>query len=362
MGDLRTVGVEEEFLLLRAAGPRLAPVGEAAVAGAERASDGQFEHELKREQAEIGSSPQHEIHELAADLRTLRRELAASAVGHGARLAALATSPVDDLTHNVADERYERMMELFGLVGHQQLTCGMHVHVSVESPEEGVGVLDRIRPWLPALLALSTNSPFAAGKDTGYASWRSVMWGAWPTAGVTEAFGDVAGYEKARQDLLDSGAAMDEGMIYFDARLSARYPTVEIRVADVCPRVDDAATIAALARALVTTAAREWADGRPMPAVRAELLRAATWRAGRWGMTESLVETTAARAVPAWQLIGTLLDHVQGALVAHGDLDLVRTGLAAISERGTGAVLQRAAYAAGGWAGLVDAAAETTLV
>ena len=107
----------------------------------------------------------------------------------------------------------------------QQLSCGMHVHVGLESRAEGVAVLDRIRPWLSVLMALSANSPFAHGVDTGYASYRTVLWGQWPTATVTEAFGDEAGYDRVIAELIASEAALDDGMIYFEARLSASYPT-----------------------------------------------------------------------------------------------------------------------------------------
>lgn len=355
----RTVGVEEEFLLVRGSSPRLAPVGDATVAAAAAGSQGQFEHEYKREQAELGTQPHESLTELGAELRLRRRELADGAAVYGARLAALGTSPLDDHASPTPGERYVRMAELFGRVSQLQLTCGMHVHVSVESPAEGVAVLDRLRPWLSVLVALSTNSPYLAGQDTGYASYRSVMWGQWPTAGVTEAFGTVEGYQRARQSLLDSGAALDHGMIYFDARLSARYPTVEIRVADVMPYADDAVTLAALARGLVATAA---ADGTVPVVARTELLKAASWRAARFGVDGELVDVATSRSVPAWDLVDALVAWVAPALATTGDTALVADGLAAIRSRGTGATLQRNAFAARGeWADVVDAAVTQTL-
>ena len=110
----------------------------------------------------------------------------------------------------------------------------MHVHVAIDSDEQGVAVIDRIAPWLPVLVAIAANSPFHEGEDTGYASWRSESWGAWPSAGGTEQFGSLAGYREACRFLMESGAALDEGMLYFPARLSPDNPTVEVRVADVC--------------------------------------------------------------------------------------------------------------------------------
>lgn len=340
----RTVGVEEEFLLLDSSQPEPSPVGEAVAQAATRRSDAQFEHELKREQAELGTDPCLSMGDLTRQLRDRRAQLAASARTHGARLAALATSPVPGRPTPTPDRRYQRIGELFGQIAAPQLTCGMHVHVSIRSAEEGVAVLDRIQPWLAPLLALSANSPFWHGADTGYASYRSIVWGQWPTAGVTEPFGDVAGYEQVCSQLIASGAALDDGMLYFNARLSAKYPTLEIRIADVCPYVDDAATIAALVRALVSTAATDWAEGRPPPAVRSELLRAASWRAARGGLEQYLVNPGTASPLPAWSLIDILLGRVAAALEEAGDSEIVEDGLAAIRHRGNGAQLQRRTF------------------
>lgn len=352
---IRTVGVEEEFLLAQASSPGLAAAGDAVVAAVEVASDGQFEQEFKREQAELGTSPQESMTDLAADLVCRRRELADAARRQGVRLLASATSPLDEHVTSTAGDRYERMTSLFGRIARTQLTCGMHVHVAVDSPSEGVAVLDRLRGWLAVLLALSANSPYLGGQDTDYASYRTILWGQWPTSGAADPFGGIEGYERARAALVSSGAAIDDGMIYFDARLSARYPTVEIRVPDVCVDPQDAVVIAALARGLVSTAAQEWAANLPVGPVRSELLRAATWRAARWGAEQDLVEVRTAEVVPAWELIGRLVDWVTPALKEHGDRERVDTGLAAIRRRGTGARTQRQAYAATGFVGVADA-------
>ena len=331
------------------------------MAGADAGSQGQFEHELKQEQAELGTAPHHTMAELDRDLRARRGELGAAARARGVRLLASATSPLDQHVSTTADDRYERMTELFGRVARTQLTCGMHVHVSVDSPDEGVAVLDRIGAWLPALVALSANSPYFEGQDTDYASYRTVLWGAWPTAGVTEPFGTVEMYEQARTALIASGAALDQGMIYFNARLSARYPTVEVRVCDVCADVVDVPVLAALARAMVSTAAVQAAEGEPPREIRAELLRAGMWRAARWGIEQDLFDPCSGRLLPAWDLVGGLVERLTPALKGTGDEQLVRDGLARIRSRGTGARLQRAAHADGGIVAVVDALAERTI-
>ena len=143
----------------------------------------------------------------------------------------------------------------------EQLVCGRHVHVSVESDDEAVAVLDRVRVWLPSLLALSANSPFWQGKDTGYASFRSQMMSRWPTSGPPPRLGSAEAYRSLVTDMVESGVLLDEGMVYFDARVSFRYPTVEIRAADVCLDARDTVLVAALCRGLVETAARQWRSG-----------------------------------------------------------------------------------------------------
>ena len=180
----------------------------------------------------------------------------------GARVAALATSPLPVMPELTPSPRYRAMNERFGLTTTEQLTCGCHVHVGVADDEEGVAVLDRIRIWLPVLLAISANSPFWQGRDTGYASFRSQAWTRFPTAGATEIFGSAAAYHERAEALVASEVLLDHAMIYFDARLSHKYPTVEIRVADVCLHAEDSVVVAGLARALVETAAREALDGR----------------------------------------------------------------------------------------------------
>ena len=345
----RTFGVEEELLLVDPDDGRPVPAGEAVFEaskerlGADR--DHQVDQEFKMEQTEIGSEICTEAPELLAQLTELRRAVSAAAGSAGVHPVALATSPLKVWPQPTVNERYARMADAFGLVARQQLTCGQHIHVGIGSPEEGVAVLDRIRRWLPVITAMSVNSPFYQGEDTGYGSYRTVAWGMWPTAGPTQRFGDVATYHRTIDDLVTSGTALDDAMVYFDARLSANYPTVEIRVPDVCTDVGDSVLIAALARALVDTAAQQGLDQRPDPDIRVEMLRAASWRAARSGLSGDLVDPVLGRPVPAWSLVEEMVRHVEPALRANGDLDWVGASLERLRVSGTGADLQRAAFA-----------------
>jgi len=343
----RRVGVEEEFLLVD--GATGAPAG---VAGqvlrrtppAAGAAERNVDKELTREQVETGTPPVHSLAELRAEIRRLRAEAGWAAQSTGHRLAALATSPVPADPTITPDPRYEQLMALYGVVAAEQLACGMHVHVETASPAEAVGALDRVRPWLPILLALSTNSPYWHGQDTGHDSYRSQVWARWPVAGPTEVFGSERAYRQALDAALATGALLDDGMAYFDARLGRGLPTLELRVADVCLYADDAVLLAALARALVDTAARGWAADRPPQPVRTEVLRLAMWRAGRSGITDELVDPLTGAAVAAWTAIDRLRSHVRDSLEDAGDLAVVDDLLGQLKGRGTGAAAQRAAY------------------
>ncbi len=346
---MRTVGVEEELLLVDEATAKPVAVAEAVIlrdaAQFHAAGSAELEHELKPEQIEVVNPPHLTLSGTAAAIREGRRRADEAARAAGARVVAMATSfsPIDP--HIIAgNERFERMVERYALTLKEQLTCGFHVHVSVESPEEGVGALDRIRPWLPTLLALSGNSPFWQGADTGFSSYRYQAWSRWPSAGVYECFGSADRYREVVDGMLGTGVPLDEGMIYFDARLSRNYPTVEVRVADVCLDARHAAAVAAITRALVDTAAAAWAAGEEAPPCSVAQLRLASWQASRAGVTDELVHPVTLRPVAPMAAIEALIEHVAPALERSGDLEEVERIVGDILADGSGSTVQRAAF------------------
>jgi glutamate---cysteine ligase / carboxylate-amine ligase len=362
---VRTVGVEEELLVVDPSG-RPVPLGPEALEVAARRGEGEDaqQHdraeredapgdettaahlmpELKAQQLELGTAVCGDLAAVDAELRHWRSRADAAASAVGARVAALATSPLPVGPVPTAGDRYARMLEAFGLTAREMLTCGCHVHVSVEDDEEGVAVLNRIRVWLPVLTALTANSPFWQGEDTGYASYRAQVWRRWPSAGPTDVFPDAAAYHRLVDDVLTTGTMLDTGQLYFDARLSEKWPTVEVRTADVVLHVEDAVTLAGLVRGLVETAAREARVGTPPPDVGTEVLRLAAWRAGRSGLTGELVHPLTGRPAAATDVVTALLDHVRPALADADDEQGVADGLATVLRRGTGADLQRRVY------------------
>jgi glutamate---cysteine ligase / carboxylate-amine ligase len=338
---VRSFGVEEEMLLVDPASGAAVALADAVTGEDEDAP----ETELQSQQIETDTAPCVSLDELAGEVRRRWRGAADAAERRNCQVAALATSPLPVNPSTTPTERYLKMAEEYALTAQEQLTCGCHVHVRVESEDEGVGVVDRIRTWLPVLLAMTANSPFWQGRDSGYASYRYQVWGRWPSAGPTEPFGTPKAYHDTVTAMIESGALLDEGMIYFDARLSRHYPTVEIRVADVCLRADDAILLAALVRGLVETAAREWQAGDPPSPARAELLRLASWRASRSGLEGDLVHPITQRPGPAEHAARALLEHVHPALSDLGDLTTVEDLTGRLMSRGNGATQQRRVHA-----------------
>ncbi|MFF7725793.1 glutamate--cysteine ligase [Streptomyces sp. NPDC008001] len=343
---MRSVGVEEELLLVdRSSGEALA-VSEVVLAGAD--DEAGLEKELQREQVETATRPKRLMADLAREVRQGRAVASERAREAGADVAALATSVLAADPSLSPGRRFRQVASTYGLTAQEQLTCGCHVHVEVASDEEGVAVLDRIRPWLAPLLALSANSPFWQGTDTGYASYRSMVWGRWPSAGPVEAFGSARNYHERVESLLATGALLDEGMIYFDARLSRRYPTVEVRVADVCLEAETTVLVAALVRGLVETAARAWRAGEPTPDVPVGVLRLAAWRAGKSGPAGELVHPLTWRPAPARIVAETLVEQVADVLAETGDLPMVEESLGRLLGHGGGAGVQREVFARSG--------------
>ena len=189
----RTFGVEEELLLVDPGRGDAVPMAGALldlyVRPFESSAGPVLTAEFQQEMIEVVTPPHSTLAGLQADIVAGRDIARQAAEDVGVRVAALGTSPLPSDPHPVRLRRFAAMVEEYGLTAREQLTCGTHIHVSVESDEEAVGVLDRIRNWLPVLVALSANSPFWHGEDTGYASYRSQVWSRWPSAGPLDILG-----------------------------------------------------------------------------------------------------------------------------------------------------------------------------
>lgn len=335
-----TVGVEEEFLLVDAVTGVVVPLAPDVLAAD---SPHDLQAELTQFQVESATPVCRSMSEVRASLTTTRSVLGTMAAAHGTRIVATGTPVLGDVkpVPLTNDPRYRRMEVEYGRLVQDLTICGCHVHVGIPDDDAGVLISNHLRPWLPVLLALSANSPFADGRDTGYSSWRYLSWSPWPSAGAPPHFSSAEEYHVARRNLLDSGAAMDPATMYWDVRLSANHPTVELRVCDVAATVDEAVLIAALTRGVAVMALSARA---PALDVAPHVLRAAMWRAARDGVEGTNVDLRTGSLVQASKQVQALVEWVRPALEAAGDYDLVTDAADRILLDGSGAARQRRAF------------------
>jgi glutamate---cysteine ligase / carboxylate-amine ligase len=340
-----TIGVEEEFLLADPASGEPVPLN-GTVAREAKNRGVKLQLELTTCQVETTSDVVGTARELREQLLRLRRVAADAAQASGAQLLAVGLPPTVPHSFPITDTpRYREIADKFGMIAHEQGICGCHVHVAVPSREAAIRVSNRLRPWLPSLLALAANSAIYRSSDTGHASWRSVLWARWPSAGPPPHFDSVDEYDAAVRMLQHAGAMRDDGMVYWDIRPSSNFPTVEVRVADVPATVADTVLLAALTRATVMTALDDERRGEPSPPLAPHALKAAYWKSARDGLDGDAVDLLESHeCISARTLLGRLAEHVRPALEATGDCDFVFNELDRVVEKGNGAMRQRQAW------------------
>ncbi|MEV0062103.1 glutamate--cysteine ligase [Nocardia sp. NPDC050718] len=344
--DVLTVGVEEEFLLTDPGTGAPAPKNRQVAAAAQQAGI-DLQLELTRCQVETSSRVHSDIGELLGELRASRRRVAECAAEHDARLLAVAIPPTVPERFPVTDTpRYERIARTFGMLAREQGLCGCHVHVGVPDRETAVLVGNYVRPWLPVLLATTANSAIYRGSETGYASWRSILWRRWPSAGPPPYFTSLDDYEAIVAMMRASGSILDNKMVYWDIRPSESFPTVEIRVSDIPATAAESALLAALIRGIVSSGLRSIARREAALAVSGEVLRAAYWNAAHSGLDGNGLDMADSRVVPHRDLLRRLVEHIEPALVDSGDHEFVVAAIDALIGRGNGARRQLEAFRA----------------
>ncbi|MGW5262222.1 carboxylate-amine ligase [Microbispora sp. NPDC004025] len=341
------MGVEEEYVVVdpatRAAAPRAREVvGRAAGALGERTNT-----EITLFQVEAKTGPHAGVTGLEEDLRRTREAVAAAAREEGLALVASGTPVLGDVVPPpiIDGPRYQVGIENYRALHDEQSICAGHVHVHLPDRERAVLVGNHLRPWLPVLITLMANSPFWMGRDTGYASWRTLCWTKWPVAGPPPYFASLEEYERLTGALAEAGVLVDPGTIFWDVRPSARLPTIEVRVTDVPATAAESALLAMVVRGLVMTALERVERGDPGPEPSPELLRAAYWQSARDGLDGHGIDPLTGVRRPARDLADALLRHVTPALEETGDLAEVTARLKVLYAAGTGAARQWAAHA-----------------
>jgi carboxylate-amine ligase len=310
-----------------------------------------YSAEIQRTTVETNTAVVRTLTDLRAELLRLRRNVIEVAAQEHLGVAAVGTAPRSTYAdfELTSTGRYSRMHEQYRLLVDEQLICGTQIHVGVEDRDVAVEIAQRIARDLPVLLALSASSPYWNGQDTGYASIRTIIWQRWPSAGSPGRISSAAEYDQLVADLISSGVIADAKMAYFDVRPSAHAPTLELRVCDACPLVDDAVLIAGLFRALTRAAELDIEADRPYVAPPAPLHRAGIWQAARSGLSRRLVDRSdPPRPRPANDVVRDLVARLRPQLEEFGDWATVSELTETVLARGNSADRQRAAYAEGG--------------
>ncbi|WP_375491554.1 glutamate--cysteine ligase [uncultured Jatrophihabitans sp.] len=345
MAQPRTLGVEEELHVVDLASGRLVARAPELLRGLPSAG---FSVELQRSTVETNTAVCATLEDLRAEIVRLRALVDDTAAAAGLGVVATGTAPL-----SVADDfeltalgRFSRMQQDYRFLVDDQLICGLQVHVGVADRDVAVRVAQRVAPDLPTLLAMSTSSPYWHGSDTGYSSFRTMVWQRWPTAGRFGHAETAADYDRLVDDLIAAQIISDRKMAYFDARPSEHVPTVELRVCDACPLVDDGILIAALFRALVSEAVAADERGEPLHGRAEPAHRAAMWRAARSGLAGPLITpATHPQARTAAEVVRALVDRLRDHLDDTGDTQVVDELTTALLARGESSSRQRARFA-----------------
>lgn len=308
-----TIGIEEEYLLVDVATRDLVPDPPVGLMEAcKQALGGNVQPEFLRCQIEVGSSVHGSLGAAHAEMAKLRRTISECASEFGMAPIAASTHPFADWSRqrNTDKKRYNDLAEDLQVVARRMLICGMHVHIGVEDETLRFDLFNQLPYFLPHLLALSTSSPFWRGEDTGLHSYRLAVLDELPRTGLPPTFASATEYERTLQTLIHAGEIEDGTKIWWDLRPSARFPTLEMRITDVCTRLDDAIAIAAIYRCVVRMLQRLRRANQRWRHYSAFLVNENRWLAQRFGTTNALIDFGRGEAVPFTELIDELVELI----------------------------------------------------
>jgi carboxylate-amine ligase len=339
-------GIEEEYFIADAS-TRGTP-RRRALEAFHAAADARLpraERELLQSQVEASTPPSADFGEAREVLAGLRAGLAGIARERRLLVFAAGTHPIAKWSRqsHTEKERYEGLTRELGLVGRRNVVCGMHVHVEVPRPEARVDLMNRLMPFVPLLLALSTASPFWQGRETGLAGYRLSVFGEMPRSGLPDLFHGAEDYDRLVRVMTAAGAIPDASYLWWAVRPSVKYPTLELRVADSCTSLDHTLAVAALWRCLVRLADRRPDLNKGMTGASRAIAAENLWRAQRDGARAALIDEAAGGAAP-------VSEHLERVLaLAAEDADALgcaaEAGAArAILASGTSADRQTAAF------------------
>ena len=307
-----TIGIEEEYQIIDPRTRELRSYAQRLLEQGRTVLPNQLHPEFLQSQVEAGTHICSDIREARKEVLRMRRSMCELASSEGLWVAAAGTHPFSSWAKQevVPYGRYPELAHFLQDVGRRLLIFGLHVHIGIENRDLRIEVMDQIRYFLPCLLALSSSSPFWHGRDTGLKSYRSVVFEGLPRSGIPPRFESHASYRQYVELLLATGSVDEPTHIWWDVRPSEKFPTLEIRIPDMCTRADETLCLAALTQAIVAKLVKLSELGQPWPTYPKHLLDENKWRAVRYGSTGKLIDFEQTEEVPVPKLIERLLSWI----------------------------------------------------
>ena len=333
-----TLGIEEEFQVLDSDTYRLRSQMSKIVDDGKVLLQERIKEEMHQSMVEMGTNICENIHQVRDEVSYLRQQVIKLADDEGLKVAAAGTHPFSKWDQQLItpNPRYDAIIQEMADVARGNLIFGMHVHVAIPSREEGLEILNTVRYFLPHLYALSTNSPFWEGRNTGFKSYRSKVFDKFPRTGIPPFFASVAEYDKFVDILVKTNCLDNSKKIWWDIRLHPFYPTIEFRICDVVMTVDEVTCIAALMQCLVAKLYKMNRKNQNFKNYRRLLLNENKWRAARWGIESKLIDFGKEEEVPFAKLMSELLEFIDDVIDELGCRSEVNY-VYQILEAGTGA-------------------------
>ncbi|QPH55336.1 carboxylate-amine ligase [Pontivivens ytuae] len=337
-----TLGIEEEYLLVDRETMDLVAAPEALMSNCLDRLGDKVSPEFLQCQIEVGTGVCRTVAEAREDLAGLRRGVRDAAAEYGLAPIAVSTHPFADWHKQrfTDKERYRELEKDLAGVAHRMLICGMHVHVGIEDDDLRIDLLNQFPYFLPHLLALSASSPFWEGNETGLHSYRLTVFDNLPRTGLPPRFASFAEYKRSIDAIIGAEIIEDATKIWWDLRPSDRFPTLESRICDVTPRLDDAIAIAALTQSIFRMLCALRRQNQRWRIYDRFLVEENRWRAQRYGPTDGLIDFGMAKVVPFDELIADLIELVAPHAEELGCLTEVQS-VTGILARGTSASRQR---------------------
>jgi carboxylate-amine ligase len=311
-----TLGIEEEFQTIDPETRELRSHMSKIVEGGQIILQERIKQEMHQAVVEMGTNICKDIHEAREEVTYLRKELIALADKQNLKIAAAGTHPFSDWINQLItpDSRYDQLIDEMRDVARGNLIFGLHVHVGIPDRDTGIKIMNEVRYFLPHVYALSTNSPFWCGRDTGFSSYRSKVFDKFPRTGIPDYFQSAAEYDKYVNLLIKTGCIDNGKKIWWDIRVHPFYPTIEYRICDVPMRVDETICLAAIMQAIVAKLHKLHAQNLSFRQYRRNLINENKWRAARDGINANLIDFGKEAEVPFKELVIELLDFIDDVL------------------------------------------------